>query len=145
MWRIAVRALVALGIVLTGVCLLLLVATWRDDLAIGSHSARTTADVLSVASNRTVVRFSTPDGVVHIPSEGVLYPQGLRVGDKVWVQYDTTNTDLVKVAGRGFSLALLPIGTVILVTWIVLAPLLWWLRRTRAATERETDRTAVTT
>ncbi|MGH3439741.1 MAG: DUF3592 domain-containing protein, partial [Sciscionella sp.] len=76
---------------------------------------------------------------------GVLYPQGLRVGDKVWVQYDTTNTDLVKVAGRGFSLALLPIGTVILVTWIVLAPLLWWLRRTRAATERETDRTAVTT
>lgn len=127
--RIAVRVLWALGIVISVVCLLLLIAAWRNDLAIGSHPARTAADVLSTSFTRTVVSFTTPDGSVHIPPNGVLYPAGLHAGDKVWVNYDLTDPGLVRVAGRGFSLALLPIGSVLVVTWAVIGPLLWWLCR----------------
>lgn len=119
----------------TMVCLLLLLGTVRDDLAIASHPVRAPADVVSVSGTRTVVRFAGPDGAVHIPSQGVLYPQGLREGNTVWVEYDRADTDLVKVAGRGFTLALLPLGIIVLITWVVAGPALWWLhlrRRTDA-------------
>lgn len=118
----------------TALCVLLLLGTVRNDLAIGAHPARTAADVISVSDSRTVVRFATPDGAVHIPSRGVLYPGGLHQGDKVWVQYDTRNTDLVKIANRGFTVALLPLGVIVLVTWLVAAALLWWLHLLRERT-----------
>lgn len=82
------------------------------------------------------MRFTSPDGAVHIPSLGVLYPEGLHEGDRVWVEYDRANPDLVKVAGRGFTLALLPLGIILVLTWIVAGPLLWWLHLRRRAETR---------
>ncbi|KAA2264811.1 hypothetical protein F0L68_06950 [Solihabitans fulvus] len=118
------------GCVVTALALLLLVACWRDDSAIESHLGKATAQVISVGLNRTLVRYETPDGAVHIPNVGVMYPAGLHEGDHVSVEYDSTLPDeRVRVAGRTVSLAFLPVGTAVLGLWIVLAPLVWWLRR----------------
>ena len=104
-------AVTVAGGVFTALCLLVLFSVWRDDISIDTHEARTAADVLSVSFNRTAVRFATPDGTVYTPASGVLYPRGLAVGERVWVEYDTANPDLVRVAGRDYHLAFLPVGT----------------------------------
>jgi hypothetical protein len=79
------------------------------------------------------VRFVTPDGTIVIPSTGVLYPTGLAAGDRVRVQYDTQNPELVRVAGRDFRLAFLPVGLSIVICWALVGPAVWLLRRTPAA------------
>ncbi|HKN96416.1 MAG TPA: DUF3592 domain-containing protein [Pseudonocardiaceae bacterium] len=132
--RIATATLLGLGCLVTVLSLLVLVGSWLDDSQIDAHEGRAVADVLSVSVGRTAVRFVTPDGTVVIPSTGVLYPGGLATGDRVRVEYDTANAELVRVAGRDFRLALLPVGLTIAISWAVVGPLLWWLvRRGRAA------------
>lgn len=118
-----------LGCVFTGLCLLVLFASWRDDAAIDAHLGRADADVLSVAFNRTAVRFVSPEGVVYTPSQGVLYPGGLTAGERVRVEYDQANPELARLAGRDARLAVLPVGAAIAVTWALAGPALWWLRR----------------
>lgn len=113
----------------TLVATLLLLSCWRDDQAVDARTGRATAEVVSVAFNRTVVRFGGPDGKVYSPSQGVLYPEGLEVGQLVRVEYDTADPERARIAGRTASLAILPISTFLLAVWAVLAPLIWWLRR----------------
>lgn len=113
----------------SGLCLLVLASSWNDDRQIDAHEGKAVADVLSVAFNRTAVRFVTPDGTVAIPSMGVLYPTGLAAGEQVRVEYDTQNTELARVAGRDFTLAFLPVGTALAVCWAVVGPAYWLLRR----------------
>ncbi|HEX3783350.1 MAG TPA: DUF3592 domain-containing protein [Pseudonocardiaceae bacterium] len=127
--RVTAVVVLVLGCVIRALCLLVLYGCWHDDHDIDAHLGRTDADVLSVVFNRTAVRFVTPDGTIDIPPEGVLYPAGLAAGERVKVEYDTLDPDLVRVAGRDFTLAFLPIGSTIAGTWIVAGPLLWWLRR----------------
>lgn len=127
--RITATALFAVACVFSSLCLLLLVSTWNDDRQINAHEGRAVADVLSVAFNRTAVRFVTPDGTIVIPSMGVLYPTGLASGERVRVEYDTRNTELVRVAGRDFRLAFLPVGTALAVCWALVGPVCWLLRR----------------
>lgn len=127
--RIAATTLLVVGLAISALALLVLYACWHDDRDITNHLGRTDADVLSVVFNRTAVRFVTPDGTVYIPPDGVLYPEGLTAGTRVRVEYDTLEPNMVRVAGRDFTLAFLPVGTTIAGTWIVVAPLLWWLRR----------------
>jgi hypothetical protein len=127
--RIAATTLLVVGLAISALALLVLYACWHDDRDITNHIGRTDADVLSVVFNRTAVRFVTPDGTVYIPPNGVLYPEGLTAGTRVRVEYDTLEPNMVRVAGRDFTLAFLPVGTTIAGTWIVVAPLLWWLRR----------------
>ncbi|HEX5119528.1 MAG TPA: DUF3592 domain-containing protein [Pseudonocardiaceae bacterium] len=127
--RIAAGTLLAVGCLVTVLSLLVLVGSWLDDAQIDAHEGRAVADVLSVSVGRTAVRFVTPDGTVVIPSTGVLYPGGLAAGERVRVEYDTNNTELVRVAGRDFRLALLPVGTSIAICWAIVGPLVWWLRR----------------
>jgi hypothetical protein len=127
--RRLIFALTTLGVLVTALCLCLLIAVWRNDAAINAKTGHATAEVSSVSFARTVVRYNTPDGAVHIPSAGVLYPGGLAAGQVVYVEYATANPDLVRVAGRGAQLALLPIGTTVLGVWAVLGPAIWWLRR----------------
>lgn len=129
-WAVSVTLTVAAA-VFTGLCLLVLVSCWQDDAAINAHLGRTTADVLSTSVSRAAVRFVTPDGTVSIPDTGVLYPQGLITGERVRIEYDTQNPQLARVAGRDYRLAFLPVGMAIAITWAVLAPILWWLRRRR--------------
>ena len=127
--RIASTTLLVVGLAISALALLVLYACWHDDRDITNHLGRTDADVLSVVFNRTAVRFVTPDGTVYIPPNGVLYPEGLTAGTRVRVEYDTLEPNMVRVAGRDFTLVFLPVGTTIAGTWIVATPLLWWLRR----------------
>jgi hypothetical protein len=130
--RVWLIVVVAVALLLTAMSVLLIAGAWRDDHAIESRIGRTDADVLSVAFDRTVVRFTTPDGAAHIPYNGVLYPQDLQTGERVQVEYDTANPDdLVRVAGRDYRLTFLPFGMLVGITWTVAAGLIWWLRRPR--------------
>ncbi len=123
------RSLVLLGAVVTLIGVILLAACWRDDLMIEKRLGKATAEVVSVSFQRTVVRFATPDGAVHSPSQGLLYPEGLEPGQLVRIEYDTADPEVVRVAGRTAVLALLPIGTFLLAVWAVLLPPAWWLVR----------------
>ncbi len=127
--RAVSRALFIFGGVVTLICVLLPLACWRDDVAIEKRMGEAVAQVDSVAFNRTVVRYATPDGRVIIPSQGILYPDGLAVGDNVRVQYDRANPELVRVAGRTAVLSLLPVGTFLAAVWIVIAAVVTVLRR----------------
>ncbi|MFD4642859.1 DUF3592 domain-containing protein [Lentzea sp. NPDC058436] len=127
--RAASRVLFVVGGVITLVCVLLPIACWRDDVAIEKSMGQAVAQVDSVSFNRTVVRYATPDGRVIIPSQGVLYPDGLKVGDNVRVEYDQTNPELARVAGRTAVLSLLPVGTFLVSVWIVIAAVVTVLRR----------------
>lgn len=127
--KIAGRVVLVVGVLLTGLTLLALVATVRDDYSISKHLGRTDADVLNVSYERTVVRYTTPDGTVHVPSVGVIYPLRLAEGDRVRVEYDTANPELVRVAGRDWKLALLPVGTSLLGLWVVAGGAAFWLLR----------------
>jgi hypothetical protein len=127
--RIALRVVLVIGAVVTGLGLLLVVAAWTEDARISGQTGYADAEVVSVSFQRTLVRFQTPDGAEHIPSVGVLYPEALEQGQVVRVEYDQRNPDLVRVAGRDAWLTLLPVGTTVLAAWVVLLPVVWWLRR----------------
>lgn len=129
-------------VVATGVAvlvLLLLVATIEDDRAITTHEGSAIANVLSAGARSAAVSFTTPDGETHVPPNGVLFPTGLSAGQRVDVEYDTTNPDVVRVAGRGWVLALLPTGTVLLVTVALTLALRRLLRPRPSDSDSDTD------
>jgi hypothetical protein len=124
---------------ITILCVALFFAAVRNDASIEGQLGTVNAQVDSVAFDRTIIHFQTPDGITHSPATGVLYPDGLSVGEVIRIQYDIGNTELTRVAGRSAELTLLPLGSTIGFTWLVAAPLLWWIRRTnqRAKTAKE--------
>lgn len=122
------RVVLGVAALITALCVGLLLAAIRNDHAVTSHLGAANAQVDSVSWDRTIIRFETPDGVVHIPANGVLYPGGLVAGDLVRIEYDTTNPELARVAGRTATLTLLPLGTTTLITWALALGLLWWIR-----------------
>lgn len=127
-WRVGARVVLGVAGAITLLCVLLVFAAIRNDNAITSELGTATAQVERVNFDRTIIRYETPDGVAHSPENGVLYPEGLAKGQLVRIEYDTTDPELARVAGRTWLLTLLPVGTTILVTWLVAGPLLWWLR-----------------
>jgi hypothetical protein len=127
--RWVVRGLLALAGVISFLGVVLVVAAWTEDIAIDGDFGKVNAEVVSVDFSRTLVRFYTPDGAEHIPQVGVLYPAGLRVGDVVEVEYRQDNPELVRVAGRGAVVTLLPVGLTLFGVWAVVIPVVWWLRR----------------
>jgi hypothetical protein len=126
--RFAAVALLCVGLFLTLLGLLLVVGAWIQDASIDRHVGRANAEVVADSLTRTLVRYNTPDGAEHIPQIGVLYPEALEVGQVVQIEYDQRNPELVRVAGRGWLLTLLPVGTMLLAVWAVVGPLVWWLR-----------------
>ncbi len=137
--RIVARVLLALGGVVTFLGVVLMVAAWTEDISIDRATGYANAEVVSVSFNRTLVRFYTPDGAEHIPQTGVLYPSGLKVNDVVEVEYRRDNPELVRVAGRGAVLTVLPVGLTLLGVWAVLVPSVWALRRASRAAARGID------
>ncbi|UZJ25269.1 DUF3592 domain-containing protein [Rhodococcus antarcticus] len=123
------RAVLVVAAGLTVLAVLLVVAAFSDDRAITGHRGTAVADVLSVSPRSAAISFTTPDGVTHAPQLGVLYPTGLTAGQRIDVEYSTVNPNLVRVAGRGWTLALLPAGSVVVVTWLVAAGALALLHR----------------
>jgi hypothetical protein len=130
--RIAARSLLALGAVITFLCVALVVGAWTEDVSIDRNPGLANAEVVADSFTRTLVRFYTPDGAEHIPQTGVLYPAGLNVGDVVEVEYRQDNPELVRVAGRGAVVTVLPVGLTLLGVWAVLIPSIWAVRRVRS-------------
>lgn len=120
---------------ITVLCGSLLFAAIRNDSAISGQLGTAQAQVDSVSFDRTIIHYETPDGVVHSPPTGVLYPGGLAAGQLVRIEYDIANPELTRVAGRSAALTLLPLGTTVLFTWLVAGPLLWWIRRRRVTAD----------
>nr|WP_206030441.1 DUF3592 domain-containing protein [Rhodococcus sp. B10] len=108
---------------------LLVVAAWKNDRTITSDEGTATAEVLSAGKLRSAVSFVTPDGVTHNPQLGVLYPTNLIAGQRIDVEYAKSDPDLVRVSGRDASVAIVPAGSVVVVTWAVAVPVLLLLRR----------------
>jgi hypothetical protein len=127
--RIAWRVALGIALLITVLCITLVFAAIRNDDAIVGQMGTATAQVDSVSFDRTIIHYETPDGIVHSPANGVLYPEGLAAGQLVRIEYDAGDPELARVAGRSASLTLLPLGTTVLCTWLVAGPLLWWIRR----------------
>lgn len=130
--RRAAQAVLALGVLLTAMGLSIVVACFINDRTIEEAKGHAVAEVVDTSFTRTVVRFSTPDGRVYIPQNGVLYPADLQKGQFVRVEYDNRNPDLVRVAGRTMVLSLLPVATSLVGVWAIVLPARWALRRSAA-------------
>lgn len=128
-WRITARAVLIAACLITLLCASLFGAALRSDDAITDHLGRANAEVIAVNFDRTIIRYSTPDGDVRIPPNGVLYPEGLHEGQLVRIEYDTTNPELARVAGRTAMLTAGPLAIVVACTWLIAGPVLWWYRR----------------
>jgi predicted GNAT superfamily acetyltransferase len=127
--RWTARGLLALGAIVSFLGVVLVVAAWTEDISIDRNLGQTNAEVVADDFSRTLIRFYTPDGAEHVPQVGVLYPADLEVGDVVEVEYNQENPELVRVAGRGAVVTLLPVGFTLLAVWLVVVPAVWWLRR----------------
>ena len=68
------KVLLTLGMVVTAMCLVLIVACFRNDAEIEKHKATVTADVVYADRLHANAYFQTPDGSVHSPRLGLLYP-----------------------------------------------------------------------
>ncbi|WP_340684874.1 DUF3592 domain-containing protein [Amycolatopsis coloradensis] len=117
----------------------LLFAAIRNDSAIEAQLGQATAQVESVAFDRTIINYATPDGIMHSPANGVLYPAGLAAGQLVNIEYDVGDPELARVAGRSASNTLLPLGSMIFFTWLIAGPLLWWIRRQNVRSRAESS------
>jgi hypothetical protein len=123
-----------IAVLATVIAVLALAGAVVDDRAIAANPAVAEAEVLEGSTFfRTLVRFTVANGEAVVPEGGVFYPRGLQVGESVAVEYDVTNPDLVRVAGRSALDGVLPLLGGVAVVWAGLLPLGMWLRRRRAA------------
>ena len=129
------RGVLVAAIGISVLAVLLVLAAWRNDHTIQSDRGVATAEVLSAGSLRSAISFVTPDGVTHNPELGVLYPTNLTVGQRIDVEYARSDPDLVRVSGRDASVAVIPAGSLIVVTWLLAGPVLWYLRRREISAE----------
>lgn len=111
---------------------LLVLAAWRNDYEIEHNLGTTSGEVIYAGRLRSTVAYVTPDGATHNPKVGILYPTNLTAGQRINVEYSRDDPDLVRVAGRDVSVAVIPAASVIVVTWLIALPVLWLLRRRRA-------------
>lgn len=136
--RIVVLILAA---VMTMSSVLLVAGAWRNDLAIESNMGVAAAEVLSAGPRRSTIEFVTPNRVTYRPELGVLYPSELDTGMRIYVEYDKSDPDLVRVQHRNASLAIIPAGSVAVLTWLVAAAALLAL----AVAQRRLDARGPTT
>jgi hypothetical protein len=116
-----------LATAMTMSAVLLVAGAWRNDLAIESDMGVAAAEVLSAGPRRSTVEFVTPDRVTYRPQLGVLYPSELDSGMRIYVEYDKSNPDLVRVQDRNAALAIVPAASVAVVSWLVAAAALFGL------------------
>jgi hypothetical protein len=119
------------------VSVLALVGARIDDGAIEANPAVAQAEVLEGSSfSRTLVRFTVANGEAVVPELGVYYPRGLEVGQTVAVEYDVTDPDQVRVAGRSAADGVLPLLLMTVGAWAVLVPTAAWLFHRRGRGRR---------
>lgn len=131
--RRAPEIVLGLAVLVTVLAGLAVVGSAVDDAAIDRNRASAQAEVLEGSTFlRTLVRFTVANGQAVVPERGVFHPRGLAPGRLVAVEYDVTDPELVRVAGRGTAAGSWPLVVTVVVAWLVLAPLSVWLRRRRA-------------
>lgn len=130
--RRAPEIVVGVGVVITVLLALVLVGAARNDAHIDAATGRAVGEVLEGGSRPHVfVRFTTDEGAVLTPEKGVFYPLGLEPGQLVRVEYDRTDPELVRVAGRTWAEGLVPVTLGLLGLWTVLGSAAWALARRR--------------
>lgn len=123
------QAVLGLGVLALLICAATVVTAAVDDYAIAKDHGMATAEVTDVGTLRTTVRYRDSSGHYHQPSTGLGYPMGLVEGQQVRVEYQVGRPENVKVEGRGWTLAIIPAMSAMLVVLVVLALLLWVVRR----------------
>jgi hypothetical protein len=129
--RRASEIVVGIAVVATALAALALTGAAVDDAAIDADRGVATADVLDASYSRTLIRFPGPTGQAVVPERGVQYPRGLATGDTVSVEYDVSDPEQVRVAGRSVVDGIVPALLGVCGVWAVLGPLAVWLRRRR--------------
>jgi hypothetical protein len=67
--------------------------------------------------------------VTYRPELGVLYPSELATGMRIYVEYDTSDPNLVRVQNRNAMLAIIPAGSTAVAGWLIGAAMLAGLVR----------------
>lgn len=98
---------------------LLVAGAWRNDREIERNMGVAEAEVLDAGPRRSTIEFVTPDRVTYRPELGVLYPSELATGMRIYVEYDQRNPDLVRVQHRNASLAIIPAGSIVVLSWLI--------------------------
>jgi hypothetical protein len=129
--RRASEIVVGIAVLATALVALALTGAAVDDAAINADRGVATAEVLDASPSRTLVRFPGPNGQGVVPERGVQYPRGLATGDTISVEYDMSDPEQVRVAGRSVVDGIVPALLGVLGAWVVLGPLALWLRRGR--------------
>lgn len=114
--RTGVLILVA---VVTLQSVLLVAGAWRNDLTIERNMGVAEAEVLNAGFRRSTIEFVTPERITYRPELGVLYPSELATGMRIYVEYDKSDPDLVRVQHRTAVLAVIPAGSVAMLAWLV--------------------------
>lgn len=126
--RIALRWARIAVLIVTGLVtlqsILLVAGAWRDDLAIQHNMGVAQAEVLSAGPHRSTIEFVTPERVTYRPELGVLYPSHLAMGMRIYVEYNKSDPNLVRVQHRNAGLAIIPAGSIAVVCWLAATLLL---------------------
>ena len=117
--------------------ILLVAGAWRNDRQIEGNRGVAEAEVLSAGPRRSTIEFVTPDRVTYRPELGVLYPSELATGMRIYVEYDRSDPNLVRVQNRNASLAVIPAGSVAVVGWLIGGAILVVLVRREQMLPRE--------
>ena len=120
---------VGVAVLVTALAALALTGAAVDDAAINADRGVATAEVLDSSFSRTLIRFPVANGQAVVPERGVQYPRGLSTGDTVTVEYDLSDPEQVRVAGRSVVDGIVPMLLGVAVAWAVLGPVAVWLRR----------------
>ncbi len=129
--RRASEIVVGVAVLVTGLAALALTGAAVDDAAIDARRGVATAEVLDASFSRTLVRFRGPTGQAVVPERGVQYPRGLATGDTVAVEYDLSDPEQVRVAGRSVVDGVVPMTLGVAAVWALLGPVAVALRRRR--------------
>jgi hypothetical protein len=98
---------------------LLVLGAWENDRQIERNMGVAAAEVLDAGPRRSTIEFVTPDRVTYRPELGVLYPSELEPGMRIYVEYDRTDPDLVRVQHRNAALAIIPAGSIAVLGWLI--------------------------
>ncbi|WP_077077664.1 DUF3592 domain-containing protein [Mycobacterium numidiamassiliense] len=115
---VRITVLIIAGLV-TLQSVLLVAGAWRDDVAIQHNMGVAQAEVLSAGPRRSTIEFVTPERVTYRPELGVLYPSELSTGMRIYVEYNKSDPNLVRVQHRNAGLAIIPAGSIAVVAWLV--------------------------
>ena len=122
---------------------LLILGAWRNDRQIEADMGVAAAEVLDAGPRRSTIEFVTPDRVTYRPELGVLYPSELDTGMRIYVEYDRSNPDLVRVQDRNASLAIIPAASIAVLGWLAAAAILSGLAVLQRRLNRQDSMTLV--